>query len=248
MKNFLMCVLGTCLFYSCKVPNYYPTPVYAPVFANRFEVQGSGVMGTNGFTTKTGFATTKNISVGGTYNSIPGISTGVKSHEAEAIAGFQFKVGASTVLAFHSGSGFGSNYRQDSGASYKRYRGNFVKPFGIITIGSMNTKNDGKVYGDVTFSLKGSYLMYNGFKTYLDTAGKPVDTDFKPENFIWEPYVNGTIGGKYVRFETGMGLAWKRLTDVGKGNKVFPIQMNLGITFIILRKYKSAEVPVTPTN
>ena|ERR1041385_7853284 len=242
MKYLLTCFALGALLTACKTPNYYPGPVYAPVFANQFETQASGVMGTNGFSAKTGFAATKNISVGGVYCSMPGLGS-FYSKEGEAIGGFQFKLNGSSFLAFHSGSGFGNSFKQDSGVAYKNFRGNFTKPFGMITIGSAHTSRKYRVHGDFSFTIKGSYLMYNGFKTHTEN-GIPVDEKFVPQNFFWEPYMQGSIGGKYVRFEYGTGFAFKRLTEIGEGNRIMPFQMNFGMSFIILRRYDAKPADV----
>ncbi|HYG50581.1 MAG TPA: hypothetical protein VD905_06740 [Flavobacteriales bacterium] len=235
MKNGYHFLFAIVFFHSCKSYHYYATPVNAPVFLNGGEVHANGNVGIAGFTTMGGASITKNFSVSGLYNGSPGVSSGYHSKQGETAAGFHIPIKKS-ILSFHGGFGWGNNYDQDSGDVVKSFYGSFSKPFLIITYSKVKTIGK-RIRAESGMSLKTNYLIYNGFKNVSDGSNGYVPNKFYSEVFFYEPYVNTSIGGKHVRFDVGMGFAFKRLVQIDKGARVHPVNMQFGLTFIFGRKY-----------
>ena len=236
----LLAALGLC---GCGNYNYYPMPVNAPAFANKFETQAYTNMGAHGFYAGTGFSITDRMLLAGGYNSMPGIG-GFYSKEGETSTGFNVLKRGSKYLNVYAGYGFGNSYHQDSGATFKTSHGNFNKPFTVI---SFNTavNGDKRVKADAIFALKFDYLLYNGFRLATEN-NITTDQPYNAEHFLYELYTGGNVGGKHVRFNFGMGFAFKRIVDIDHGIRVFPLHMSFGLTYIFLRHYESKEK--TPGN
>ncbi len=106
----------------------------------------------------------------------------------------------------------------------------------IFTLGSANTVSK-RVKVDGMMALKVNYLMYNGYKTSLENSIYTYN-NWDAQNFVFEPYFSGGIGGKRVRFEFGMGFALKRLYEIGSGIRVFPMHFQFGLQLVLGRKYE----------
>lgn len=226
-----------CFAISCKSFHYYPTPPNAHTFANAGEVQASGNFSTSGFLTKGGVAITKNLSVNALYNASPGDIDGYHSKDFEGAAGWSFSEGKTKRFSIYGGYGWGSNFDLDSGETVKDFRGNYNKPFLIFNFGTARTAKRGFARGDVNVGFKFDYMMYRGFKTVYE-SGSYYETKFNADNFLVSPYVMVSVGGKYVRFETGTSFTFKRIVDIGRGVRVFPMQIQFGIKIILNRKYE----------
>ncbi|MFI5203054.1 MAG: hypothetical protein ACHQF2_01055 [Flavobacteriales bacterium] len=240
MKKIFHYLLICALVQSCKSYHYYTPPPNPPTFANAGEVQFSGNFGTSGFLVKGGVALTDNLSISGMYNSAPGSTEGYFAKEYEAAAGWGFGKNPAARFSIHTGYGWGSNYDLDSGETVKDFRGNFTKPFLILNFGTARTRKIGFVRLDANMGFKFDYLMYRGSKSIYENSAY-VDQTFNADHFIIEPYVMASIGGRYVRFESGMSFVFKRIQEIGKGARVFPVMMHMGIGFIINRKYEKKE-------
>jgi hypothetical protein len=213
---------------SCKTTYYYyPPSLNNTFFASGGEVHASGDIGVSAVAwpnAKAGVAITNNISIIGMYGG--GLSKSYKSGEGEFALGYNTDFDKSLIFSVYGGCGLGSNLDQDSGFSYKNFYGNFNKPFIQLTIGS------GGKHIESAFTLKLDYINFNGF-TY---AGNNNYSGYNTGTFIWEPYFSGNVGGEHVRFEYGTGFAFRNISEIGKGFKVFPWQFNFGIYFIFNRK------------
>jgi hypothetical protein len=235
MKKILYSIsigLAALFLCSCKSYNYYPHTVSSGFYGNQGEFQVSGFMGSAGFSATAGVAATDHISVMGMYAGNPGAGS-YHSKEGEVSIGLNNgRENHRTMFGICGGYGFGNNFKQDSGSVYKDFSGNFTRPFIVASIGSVSTKEHG-VRADVSMSVRFNYLSYNGTKT--SSSGEV--TPFKADHFYYEPYVKGSVGGRHVRFDYGTGFAFKNLTEIGKGARIFPMHINIGMTVLFGRKY-----------
>ncbi|MCD6067640.1 MAG: hypothetical protein K0S33_2466 [Bacteroidetes bacterium] len=226
-------LLVMCVLFSCNTYNYYPHTVSNGFYANQGEFQVSGYMGSAGCATTAGVAVTDRISVMGMYAGNPGFGP-YHAKEAEFSAGFNNgRANHRTMFGICGGYGFGSNFKQDSGAVYKRYNGDFNRPFIVLSLGKVSTKSHG-VRADAALSVRFNYLTYNGITT--DKQG--VVNNMDGNHFYYEPYVKGSIGGRHVRFDYGTGFAFKNLTEIGEGVGIWPWHLNIGMTILFGRKYE----------
>jgi hypothetical protein len=244
MKKIGLFAVLCALISSCGKYQYYPAPVYAPAFANQFETQVNTNMGAHGFAASTGFAITKRMLIAGQYNSTAGIGD-LFCKEGETSAGFNVAKFGTTHFNIYAGCGFGSLYKQDSGSTIKDFGGKFSKPFTVFSFNTASTTNR-RVKADAIIGLKFNYFIYDGFRTEYDTSGLPYETNYDREHFFYEMFFGGNFGGKHVRFNTGMGLALKRVAEIGEGVKIFPVHFTIGLTFLFGRKYE--QEPLPPTN
>ncbi|HEY6162362.1 MAG TPA: hypothetical protein VI112_14110 [Bacteroidia bacterium] len=232
-----LALLVICI-YGCGNYTYYPMPVNAPAFANKFETQASTNLGVHGFYAGSGFSITNRMLLAGGYNSVPGIG-GLYSKEGETSAGFNILKRGDKNLNLYAGYGFGNSFHQDSGSTVKTSHGNFRKPFTTI---SFNTAVNGskRIKADAILAFKFDYLFYNGY--HLTTQNNvTIDEPLNAEHFFYEMYAGGNVGGKHVRFNFGMGFAFKRIADIDKGIRIFPLHMSFGLTYIFFRHYESKE-------
>jgi len=240
MKKFHYCLLAFLIQGCSTTYHYYPVAVNAPSFANKGEVQFSGGFGFAGFNTMGGFAVTDNISVAGLYNAGIGLD-GYYVKEGEASLGWSSpKNEDGKVFGIYGGYGWGNSYDLDSGDVVKGFDGSFSKPFLIFNFGSAFTEKQSFVRGDANIGLKFNYFMYSGIKNKYENSIY-VAYPFNPESFLYELYFNSSIGGKYVRFQYGMGFAFKGLLKIGEEPRIFPMTMNIGMLFIIGRKYQDTS-------
>ncbi len=235
MKRFSFFLLSIAFLSGCKsFWNYHTVPPNNNLFANAGETQVTGTYGTGGMNAQAGFAVTKNFSLLGNYGGSLG-ADGYHSKEGEFGIGFNTsRENHKMLFGVSAGYGLGNNFFQDSGVTYKDFRGSFTKPFVMLTFGSASI-GSGKIQADAAMSLKLNYITYNGFK---QSSPNPADqTTFKAGTFYYEPYFSGSGGGKHVRFCYGMGFAFKNLNDAGKGMRIYPFHLNMGILIVIGRKY-----------
>jgi hypothetical protein len=230
MKKILAFSLFSITLGGCGSYNYYPHTVNSGFFANKGEVQAGGYMGIAGFSTTGGVAVTDKISVMGMYAGNPG-EGGYHDKEGELSMGFNNgHKDHAMMYGLCGGYGFGSNYKQDSGSSYKSFNGSFQRPFITASLGRVSTRNSG-IRADASLALRFNYLMYYGDKN----GGAD---NFDADHFYYEFYYRAGIGGKHVRFDIGTGFAFKNLSEAGHGAKIFPMHLNFGLTFIFGRTYE----------
>lgn len=209
-----------------------PHAVNNGFYGNQGEVQLTGYAGSAGLSTMGGVAVTDNISVMGMYAGNPGAG-GYHDKETEFSLGINNgRKGHKLMYGICGGYGFGSNFKQDSGALYKTFSGDFTRPFVVLSIGSISQKSSG-MRAEASFSLRFNYLTYNGNQT----TSKGVVSNFNAEHFYYEPYMRGNVGGRHMRFDYGMGFAFKNLREAGKGARIFPVEFNVGLTLLFGRKY-----------
>ncbi len=239
MKNnfFLFAGFCTLILSSCGTYHYYPAPVHAPAFANAGEVQVSGTLGITGFAAKGGVAITDNLSIAGLANTNPGVD-GYHCNEGEVAMGWNLKEGKS-MFNIYGGLGWGGNYDQDSGDVVKNFHGYFERPFVVFSVGSAKTAFK-RIRIDSYTAIKINYFMYNGYDNVYEN-NLYVDKRFTADHVIIEPCFGGSIGGKHVRFETGMGFSIKTIGDIGRGARIFPFRMDFGMILYFGRKFEGGE-------
>lgn len=211
----------------CKTYNYYPPSPNNAFFANGGEVHVAGDLGASAIiwpNVKAGVGLTQHFNIIGTYGG--GTSKSYKSNEGELGLGYNSNFDNTFIFGIAAGYGLGKNSDQDSGLSYKNFYGNFNKPFAQLTFGSA-----GK-HLEAAFTIKFDYMNYSGHQY----AGNGAYSGYSPGTFFWEPYFTGSAGGEHVRLEYGTGFAFKNLSQIGEGFKVFPWQFNIGLYIILNRK------------
>jgi hypothetical protein len=223
-------LLPLCVLFlaGCKTTYYYyPPSPNNTFFANSGEVHLTGDLGVSGvawLNAKAGVAVTKNLSLIGLYGS--GQSKSYHSSEGELAFGYNTDFDKGFIFSVYGGCGLGSNLDQDSGSSIKNFYGSFNKPFIQFTIGT------GGAHAEEAFTVKLDYMNYSGHQY----VGNGEYSGYSPGTFFYEPYFSGNIGGKNVRFEYGTGFAFRNISEIGKGFRVWPWQFNIGIHIIINRK------------
>lgn len=217
--------------------HYYAPPANNNPFANKNEAHFSGHAGISGSALGFGYALADKAALAGAYH----VSSPLKYHGSELEAGLMLgnpdslHAGKRTTITF--GCGFGSNYEKTPEAAIKNFRGNYVKPFAMLTFGSAHKSSSlGPLFfADGAFSLKINYLHYDGFKaTTLNNI--PSEKKFNTAVFFAEPYFNFNLGLKWLRIDLGLGAVLKKKYEFDKNIAVFPIEANAGILFILGRK------------
>jgi hypothetical protein len=228
MKRVALPLLVLLFMASCKtIYNYYPPSPNNAFFANSGEVHLAGDLGVSAVAwpnAKAGVAITNNFYLIGMYGG--GTAKTYKSNEGEVGLGYNTDFDKSLIFSVAAGYGLGSNFDQDSGAAFKNFYGNFNKPFLQLSVGSGGKHIEG------AFTVKVDYMNYSGH----EYVGSGNYSGYSPGTFFWEPYFSGSAGGQHVRFEYGTGFAFKNLSEIGKGFRVFPWQFNIGLYIILNRR------------
>jgi hypothetical protein len=251
----LLCVL--LFMQSCNPYKYFPPPVNSPTFEGAGEVHVSGNAGLTGYSGKAGISITDNFAITGMYhhgrigenfneeNSI------YRSYEGEVAFGLYNFTEKPKFTAIYLGFGTGSNFDRwkysDSvrNFEYKRFYGDFYRPFIQVSTGKINdgaalaffgSDLAGKVRSSHIFSFK---LNYRGYDNNLDSLKNPTPAKFNAENTFFEPYYNYTIGSKNIRFELGVGMplnfTFLALLDDSKREviRIFPLNAQVGLYFAL---------------
>jgi hypothetical protein len=224
----------------CKnyIYHYHPLPVNQAAASNKGEVQLGGCIGTSGATSKGAVAISDKLTIAGQYN---GRLNGAayNANEGELALGYNTAKNArGHVFTLYGGYGLGSNFRLDSGATLKDFKGDFQ--LGFLQFGMASTQGHiGRVRTGTTAAMKLNYINYRG-----DLLGSNMSyNQFTASNFFLDMYLGANIGGKYWRLEMAQGFVvktdLKSLTDPSHNLHVFPITFNLGLTIIIGREYKA---------
>lgn len=235
-KIFLYFILPFALS-GCGISYHY----YAPLvnnnsFANKNETHISAQAGITGSAVKFGYALTENAAITGVFQN----SSPLKYHGSEFEPGVMIGKNDSLIKGNKKnitlGCGLGSNYEKTPEAAIKNFRGNFVKPFAMLTFGSANNAGPrgNFIYADHAFSLKVNYLMYNGYKATTDN-NIPIEKKFNTGVFFAEPYYNFNLGGKWFRIDLGLGAIMKKKYEFDKNIAIFPFEANAGILLILGR-------------
>lgn len=205
--------------------------------ANKKEVMIAGNAGVTGSSMKFGYSLNDKFSIRGNYH----LSTPLKYRGSEFETGLMMVKSDSSDMGAGKGitlgCGFGNNYENNPGVSIKNFRGEFVKPFAILTLGSAHkTKSIGNfIFVDGSFSLKLNYLIYNGFKA-TSINNIPTEKKFDTNIFFTEPYFNFNLGLKWFRIDLGIGAIIKKKYEFDKNMAIFPLEANAGIIFFLGKK------------
>lgn len=226
------------LFASCaSTYHYYSPPINNMPYAAKGEAHGTMALGTSGLTFQNSYAINNKDAVMGMVNFV---ST-EKYRGTEIEGGFMManKDSAWAKIAVTLGTGWGSNYKLIEGGTLKDFRGNYYRPFAMVTLGTASNKPllGRWLRGDIAFSIKANYLIYNGFKA-TTVNGDAREKKFKANNFFVEPFIGVNAGSKRVRFQMGTGVILKKPSDYDKNIAVFPADFNLGVFILIGREHE----------
>lgn len=231
---FILCMV----FSGCGTSyHYFAPPSNTNSFSNKRETHISGNAGITGSALKFGYAVNNSTALVGTYHlSSPmgymgsELETGImlgKTDSSDAPSGNHIVLGC----------GFGNNYEKNPESVIKNFRGNYIKPFAMVTLGSAHKKESigHFFFTDGGFSLKASYLVYDGYKA-TTSNNFPSEKKFSTRVFFVEPYFNFNIGVKWFRIDLGAGVILKKKYAFDKNLAVFPVEANAGILFLLGRK------------
>lgn len=249
----------------CNTYHYFTPPVNAPVFEGGGEFQLSGNASITGFSGKTAYSITDNVAATGMIhfgyvNSSLGFmidNERYRSTEGELAVGLynpKTGSGGNAYGALFIGYGGGINSDQwmtnDSvnPIQYTRFEGTFHRPFVQLTFGKngdgehlkfLGQSLKGSVSTSNSFSMRMNYFSYSGNEFIPDSANIFTGTPLSISNFFFEPYYTGTIGGKIVRAEFGIGCPLNFSVfenEKSGGLRVFPLHAHIGLCVILGRK------------
>lgn len=216
---------------SCGTYRYYQPTTNPALFKDKGEVHVSGDVGSSGAAAKFAFSPTKELGVIGQYNTH---FTTYRVWEGELAAGYHSSKESSANF-IGGGIGFGTNLKYtDSTHSSKRYEGNFIKPFVQWNTGITGGTIIGGLKGDLIFTLKETYMIYNG--RHLDGTNDEISSNY----FITEPVVTVALGSKSFKFDIIYGfpitMRWFGSLKGKAYARTFPVNIGVGIRFIFNRK------------
>lgn len=223
------------IFSSCGTSyHYYSPPVFPPSFGNQNEFHLSGNAGITGSAASAGYAINDAIALTGTYH----LSSPLNYRGNESELGLSIAARDSTysTARVSLGCGIGKNYEYAPGGTLKNFRGDFIKPFMMLSFGSANKecRIGDFIYADGAFSLKLNYLIYDGYKATTQ-SNMPSEKKFNTAVFFTEPYFNFNLGFKWFRISFGVGAALKKKYAFDKNLAIYPAEANVGMLFILGR-------------
>lgn len=238
MTKLLSIFIGIVFISGCGLSyHYYSPPVNNNSFANKNEAHFSGQAGMTGSAFKFGYALNDKAALAGTYHLSSPLKYRGSEFETGLMLGKPDSLNEGMRRNITLGCGFGNNYEKTPEAPIKNFRGNFIKPFAMLTFGSAHKSSSmGRLFFvDGAFSLKVNYLLYDGFKaTTLNNM--PSEKKFNTNIFFAEPYFNFNFGIKWFRIDLGFGAVLKKKYEFDRNLAVFPLEANAGILFILGRK------------
>lgn len=228
MRNLILLLSSFLLFGCASTYNYYSAPPNTPVFSGEKEGYISGGVGATGGNIRSAYSVSDNIAVLGMYHT--GYGDEYHASEGELGLGFFTPYDNNYQFSFFAGYGFGRNFIQKPGNTYRTSGGNFDRPFMQFTIASKEKPLPilSFINGSAGLTMKVNYLIYDGYKN-SDGVSR---TSFNAENFYYEPYVHSVMGGEKLKFEIGLGVPLKNQYRGSPNVRVLPINSYLGMHFV----------------
>ncbi len=218
------------LSYSCGTYRYYQPLPNTALFANEGELHLVGDFGSSGLSAKAAYALPGNIGLTAMYHASV---FNYRVKEGELGIGYYTPTNPAGIFA-SGGLGFGSNFAYtDSTHSVKAYEGDFYRPYLQLTAGVDGGTILGKLKGDLKFSFKTSYLIYDG--QHLRGSMEAIRSRY----LLLEPAFVMGIGSQAFRIDFTVGMPLHPTIEglnAFDNARTFPATAGFGFRLVLGRK------------